>query len=142
MHYVSLSDCLYVEGITSEKYAPALSDRPALANLERSNWVPSKALDLVKDFTREHPNLNLPLQPFTVLLLQLNKVSLPLSHPRPPPPPPLSALSPLSPLSLSLSLSSLSPFSMTMTDLVLVCAQQMWKIKKKTKLKSKAKEVE
>ncbi|QDZ25858.1 hypothetical protein HOP50_19g84000 [Chloropicon primus] len=73
MHYVSLADCLYVEGVNSEKYA-SLGDRPALANLERNNWVPSKALDLVKDFTQEYPSLNLPLQPFTVLLLQLNKV--------------------------------------------------------------------
>ena len=36
--------------------------------------MPSKALDLVKDFCQDFPELNLPLQPFTVLLLQLNKV--------------------------------------------------------------------
>lgn len=73
MHYVSLRDCLYVEGVTTEKYA-SLSDRPSIAALERGNWVPAKALDLVKDFVKDFPDLNLPLQPFTVLILQLNKV--------------------------------------------------------------------
>ena len=73
MHYVSLADCLYVDGVTSEKYT-SNADRPALAQMERSNWVPAKALNLAMDFVKEHDMLNLPLQPFTVLLLQLNKV--------------------------------------------------------------------
>ena len=71
-HYVPLADTLYMEGVISEKHAP-ISDRKPSAAKEYLNWVPSKSLDLVKDFVEEN-KLELPLQPFMVLLLQLNRV--------------------------------------------------------------------
>ena len=59
--------------IVSEKYAPERDREIPLGGAEALNWVPKEALDLTRSFLdRLFPRI--PIHPFMMLLLQLNKV--------------------------------------------------------------------
>eukprot|EP00854_Cymbomonas_tetramitiformis_P008154 gene8154-9686_t len=72
VHYVPLSDCLVEEELIQHHYQPE-RDREVVLSREAYNWVPTEAFELVQEFLdRLFPRV--PVQPFMMLLLQLNKV--------------------------------------------------------------------
>lgn len=72
VHYMPLSECLTEEGMTSEPFAP-LRDRPIVLDEEAYHWVPKRTIHLTMAFAEKlFPKV--PIQPFMMLLLQLNKV--------------------------------------------------------------------
>ena len=72
VHYIPLSECLVEEGMVSEPFAP-LRDRPIVIDEEAFHWVPKRTIHLTMAFAEKlFPKV--PIQPFMMLLLQLNKV--------------------------------------------------------------------
>ena len=74
VHYVALSEVLVDKDVVSEKYPPE-RDRDVVSkgDAEALHWVPKEALDLTRNFLdRLFPRI--PIHPFMMLLLQLNKV--------------------------------------------------------------------
>eukprot|EP00959_Pyramimonas_sp_CCMP1952_P309251 6471949-Pyramimonas_sp.AAC.1 len=72
VHYVPLTECLVEEDLVSYPYVPE-RDREVMLSREAYYWVPKEAFELVQAFLdRLFPRV--PVQPFMMLLLQLNKV--------------------------------------------------------------------